>query len=128
MFEGLLEVADVARDICVTLHREGDDGNEAKGKPRVALDDMARVVSAVVAPAYNSLVPFHLLLECVLAARKYETHGACLITSRRALAQLTGSTSMYSIAALVFGYLTARTVAKMGWALVPAVGVCTSLN
>lgn len=40
----------------------------------MALDDMARVVAAVVTPANGALVAFHLLSEGVLAASEYDTH------------------------------------------------------
>lgn len=41
----------------------------------MTLDDVTVVVSAVVALAYDPLVPLDLLAEGVLAAREYQTHG-----------------------------------------------------
>lgn len=48
--------------------------NEAEGEPRVALDDLAVVVAAVVTLAYHAFVAFHLLPEGVLAAGEDQTH------------------------------------------------------
>lgn len=49
--------------------------NEAQGKPRMAFDDLAAVVSAVVALADDALVALNLFAEGVFAAGKYNTHG-----------------------------------------------------
>ena len=49
--------------------------NEAKGKPRVALDNAARVVTAVVALARHVLVALDLLPERVLSAGEDDTHS-----------------------------------------------------
>lgn len=52
--------------------------NEAEGEPRVALDDMAAVVSAVMALTDDPLVAFDLLPEGVLSTGEYQTHcGVC---------------------------------------------------
>lgn len=75
MLEGLLEVANVARHIGVSLHRERNHRNEAEGKPWVLFDDMARVVSAVITPADDPLVALYLFAKCVFAAREYQAHG-----------------------------------------------------
>ena len=48
--------------------------NEAEGKPGVRLNDPARVVPAVVAAAYLSLIAFYFLSEGVLAAGEHDTH------------------------------------------------------
>ena len=48
--------------------------NEAECKPGVRLDDPARVVTAVVAAAYLSLIAFYFLSEGVLAAGEHDTH------------------------------------------------------
>ena len=50
--------------------------NEAKGEPGVGFDDGAGIVAAVVAPADEALVAFHILAEGVLAASKDDAHGA----------------------------------------------------
>ncbi len=62
--------------------------DEAKCEPRMALDDMAADVAAVVAPAYDALVALDLLAERVLAAREDDTHSL-LVASRVGI--LTGS-------------------------------------
>lgn len=76
MFEWLLEVANAARDVFVPLDRERNDGNEAESEPRMALDDTARIVAAVVAPAHKSFVSFNFLAEGMLAARENQAHDA----------------------------------------------------
>ena len=40
----------------------------------MALDDTARIVAAVVAPAHESFVSFNLLAEGMLAARENQAH------------------------------------------------------
>lgn len=54
--------------------REAKTYNEAKGKPRVRLDDLAAVVAAVVALADDALVALDFLAEGVLATGEDETH------------------------------------------------------
>lgn len=73
--ERLVEVADAACDIGVTGEGEGDDGNPAKRKPRIALDDIGRHVPTVVALADHALVALDFLAERVLAAHEEEEHG-----------------------------------------------------
>jgi len=75
VFEGLLEVADVTGNVHETLDGKGYYGDEAKGKPRMRLDDVPAIVATVVAPTHDALVAFNLLAERVLAAREDETHG-----------------------------------------------------
>lgn len=94
----LRKVADTADDVVVAVDGERDDGlvfqltsissgclgkkrnkgimtyYEAEGEPRVALDDMAGIVSAVVALAYDAFVALDLLAECVFTAGEDETH------------------------------------------------------
>jgi hypothetical protein len=41
----LREVADGADNIFIAFHAERDNGNEAKGEPRVAFDDSPRKVA-----------------------------------------------------------------------------------
>lgn len=48
--------------------------NEAESEPRMALDDTARIVAAVVAPTHKSFVSFHFLTEGMLAARENQAH------------------------------------------------------
>lgn len=48
--------------------------NEAESEPWMALDDTARIVAAVVAPAHESFISFHFLAESVLAARENQAH------------------------------------------------------
>lgn len=54
-------------------------GNEAEGEPRMALDDMASVIAAVVALADDAFVAFDLFPEGVLATSENETHGDELV-------------------------------------------------
>src|ERR1700761_9001304 len=62
-------------------NRLGDGGgrdlthDKAEGEPGMRLDDMARVVAAVVAPADDALVPLDFLAEGVLAKGENEAHG-----------------------------------------------------
>jgi len=49
----------------------GSTYNKAKGKPRVTLDYMARVVAAVVALTGDALVALNFLPKCVLATGEY---------------------------------------------------------
>lgn len=63
--------------------------NEAKGEPRVGLDDGPGVVAAVVTPADEAFVAFHLLAERVLAAREDDAHG-CGLRWARAVAESVG--------------------------------------
>lgn len=58
----------------VAVNRKGNDGHEAESEPRIALDDMAGIVSAVVALAHDTLETLDLLAEGVLTAGEYETH------------------------------------------------------
>lgn len=74
VLEGLVKVADAAGDVLVALEGEGDNGDETKGEPRVALDDMASHVTAVVALAYHALVAGHLLAEGMFAAGEEKEH------------------------------------------------------
>lgn len=64
----------MADDVVVTMDREWDDGNEAKGKPRIALYDMSSPVAAVVTLAGDAFVALDFLSEGVLAAGEYQTH------------------------------------------------------
>lgn len=73
--ERLVEVADAACDIGVTGEGEGDDGNPAKRKPRIALGDIGCHVPAVVTLADHALVALDFLAERVLTAHKEEEHG-----------------------------------------------------
>ncbi len=66
------------------IHAGGNTHDEAEGKPRVALDDMAADIAAVVAPADNALVALHVFAERVLAAREDDTHGSGLVRDSRA--------------------------------------------
>jgi len=74
VFERLGEVADVADNIGVALERQGDDRNPTKREPRMALDDVASHVAAVVALADHALVTLDGLAEGVLAAHEEEEH------------------------------------------------------
>lgn len=49
--------------------------DEAECEPRMAFDDMTRVIAAVVALTDKALVAFNLFAEGVLAAGEDETHG-----------------------------------------------------
>jgi len=73
--ERLLEVADSACDVLVAVDGQWDEGNEAEGEPRMTLDDIARVVSAVVAPAHNPLIPLDFLAKRVFATGEDDAHG-----------------------------------------------------
>lgn len=74
MFEWLLKVANAARDVFVPFYRKRNDGNKAESEPRMALDDTARIVAAVVAPTHESFVSLHFLAEGMLAARENQAH------------------------------------------------------
>lgn len=104
MLDGLVEVADVARDVLVALDGEGDhrlrggvlafvrwseSGEQrraaergrgtthdpAEGEPGMRLDDMAAEVAAVAALEDHALVAGQLLAEGVLSAHEEEEHG-----------------------------------------------------
>ena len=66
---GFMESASIVQ---VKIPRRTHD--EAKGKPRVLLNDVPGVVAAIIAPAHDALVALDLLAKCVLAAREDQTH------------------------------------------------------
>lgn len=45
VLEGFCESADRADNVVVAVDAEGDDGNEAEGKPRLTLDHTCRIVA-----------------------------------------------------------------------------------
>ena len=49
--------------------------DKAESEPRIALDDVAGVVAAVVAATHDALVALDFLAEGVLAAGEDEAHG-----------------------------------------------------
>ena len=55
--------------------RGGGTHDKAESEPRIALDDVAGVVAAVVAATHDALVALDLLAEGVLAAGEDEAHG-----------------------------------------------------
>jgi hypothetical protein len=71
ILERLGEIAYVTDDVMVTFKGERDDRDKAECEPRVALDDMSGVVTAVVTLASDALVSFNLLAEGMFAAGKY---------------------------------------------------------
>lgn len=54
---------------------KGRTNNEAKGEPRIRLDDRSGVVTAVVAAADQAFVALHLAAEGVLATGEDDAHG-----------------------------------------------------
>jgi len=86
VLERLRKVADVAGYVFIAVHGQRDDGNEAEGEPRMALDDAPAVVAAVVASAHDALVALDFLAEGVFTAREHNTHiclPSSLVASRR---------------------------------------------
>lgn len=53
----------------------GGTHDKAESEPRIALDDVAGVVAAVVAATHDALVALDFLAEGVLAAGEDEAHG-----------------------------------------------------
>lgn len=96
VLERLRKVADVAGYVFVAMHGQRDDGNEAEGKPRVALDDVPAVVAAVVASAHDALVALDFLAEGVFTAREHNTHICCLLL----LLPLVGSVRLHTVCLL----------------------------
>lgn len=79
VLERLRKVANVAADLFVTVDRQGNNGNKAKGKPRVRLDDLATVVAAVVTLAGDTLVALDFLAKGMFATGEDKTHGGCFV-------------------------------------------------
>lgn len=71
ILEGLGEIAYMTDDVMIALKGERHDRDKAECEPRIALDDMRGVVTAVVTLARNAFVAFDLLAESMLAAGEY---------------------------------------------------------
>lgn len=74
--------------------------NKAEGKPRMTLDDMAAIITTVVALTDDAVIPLNLFAEGVFATGEYDTHnevvpvnfalaiGEFAVRSRRALLEI----------------------------------------
>lgn len=60
ILQWLCKIANRADDIFVSVEAEWEDGDEAKGEPRIALYDVCGIIAAVVTLAYYAFIALEL--------------------------------------------------------------------